>query len=148
CRGCRIPGRCSDLSDSWLTDFRWFHAKTQRPQRIAKEHQVCYTRGLRQGNMDAWFRIEKHGSISIFLSLFMRKSFLLLLPLILTFAAAANAQKATPTPPPTGDDTGGPTKVFEVRLPVTVSQKKQLITGMTRGDFAIFEDGVQQEITF
>src|SRR5436190_1802953 len=78
----------------------------------------------------------------------MRKSFLLLLPLILTFAAAANAQKATPTPPPTGDDTGGPTKVFEVRLPVTVSQKKQLITGMTRGDFAIFEDGVQQEITF
>ena len=78
----------------------------------------------------------------------MRKSFLLLLPLILTFAAAANAQKTTPTPPPTGDDTGGPTKVFEVRLPVTVSQKKQLITGMTRGDFAIFEDGVQQEITF
>jgi VWFA-related protein len=56
----------------------------------------------------------------------------------------------TPTPRPTPpDDTVGPTKVFEVRLPVTVTQgKKTLISGLTRGDFAIFEDGVQQEITF
>lgn len=43
----------------------------------------------------------------------------------------------------------GATKVFEVRLPVTVTQgKKTLISGLTRGDFAIFEDGVQQEVTF
>lgn len=77
----------------------------------------------------------------------MRKKFLFVLPLLLLSAAAANAQKATPTPPP-GEDAGGPTKVFEVRLPVTVTQKKQLITGLTRGDFAVFEDGVQQDITF
>lgn len=52
----------------------------------------------------------------------------------------------TPTPP---EDTGGVTKVFEVRLPVTVTQgKKTLISGLARGDFAIFEDGVQQEVTF
>jgi Ca-activated chloride channel homolog len=63
------------------------------------------------------------------------------------FAASVFAQKATPTPPVSSDDTG-PTKVFEVRLPVTVSQKKDLINGLTRGDFQIFEDGVQQEITF
>ncbi len=48
------------------------------------------------------------------------------------FATAVYAQKPTPTP-----DETGPTKVFEVRLPVT-----------TRGDFQVFEDGVQQEVTF
>ena len=41
-----------------------------------------------------------------------------------------------------------PSRTFEVRLPVTVTQKKELITGLTRGDFAVFEDGVQQEVTF
>ena len=78
----------------------------------------------------------------------MRKffgSYLLILPLF--FAAAVCAQRPTPTPP-TGDETGGPTKVFEVRLPVTVTQKKQLITGLTRGDFEVYEDGVRQDITF
>ena len=62
-------------------------------------------------------------------------------------AASAIAQKPTPTP---GDDTGA-TKVFEVRLPVTVTtddKKKDLVKGMTRGDFLVFEDGVQQELTF
>ena len=74
-------------------------------------------------------------------------SFTLIL-LSLALAAAVSAQKPTPTPtPPVTDDTG-PTKVFEVRLPVTVTQKKNLITGLTRGDFLVFEDGVQQEITF
>ena len=66
--------------------------------------------------------------------------------LLLACAGGSSAQKPTPTPP-VSDDTG-PTKVFEVRLPVTVTQKKNLIGGLTRGDFAIFEDGVQQEITF
>ncbi len=56
-----------------------------------------------------------------------------------------SAQTATPTP--MVDDTGA-TKVFEVRLPVTVTQKKNLISGLSRGDFLIFEDGVQQEVTF
>ncbi|MBK8465536.1 MAG: VWA domain-containing protein [Chloracidobacterium sp.] len=65
----------------------------------------------------------------------------------LVFATAVFAQKATPTPPVPSDDTGA-TKVFEVRLPVTVTQKKNLISGLTRGDFQIFEDGVQQEVTF
>jgi len=34
-----------------------------------------------------------------------------------------------------------------VRLPVTVTLKKELVTGLSRGDFVVFEDGVQQEIT-
>jgi VWFA-related protein len=66
--------------------------------------------------------------------------------LSVVFAAAVSAQKPTPTP-----DETGPTKVFEVRLPVTVtaySKKKELISGLTRSDFAVFEDGVQQEVTF
>ena len=41
-----------------------------------------------------------------------------------------------------------PSRTFEVRLPVTVTQKKNLVTGLQRGDFAIFEDGTQQEVTF
>ena len=41
-----------------------------------------------------------------------------------------------------------PSRTFEVRLPVTVTQKKNLVTGLQRGDFAIFEDGMQQEVTF
>jgi Ca-activated chloride channel homolog len=41
-----------------------------------------------------------------------------------------------------------PSRTFEVRLPVTVTQKKDLVAGLTRGDFAVFEDGVQQEVTF
>lgn len=64
---------------------------------------------------------------------------------IFAFASAAFAQTPTPTPPV--DDTGA-VKTFEVRLPVTVTQKKELITGLTRGDFAVFEDGVEQEVTF
>ena len=59
-------------------------------------------------------------------------------------AAAIAAQEPTATPP---DDTGQ-VKTFEVRLPVTVTHKKDLVTGLQRGDFAVFEDGVQQEITF
>ena len=66
--------------------------------------------------------------------------------LSLVFATSVSAQKPTPTPTP--EDTGA-TKVFEVRLPVTVTQKKNLITtGLSRGDFLVFEDGVQQEVTF
>ena len=67
---------------------------------------------------------------------------------LLTFAGAALAQTPAPTAtPPISDDT--PTKVFEVRLPVTVTEKKKtLITGLTRGDFQILEDGVPQEVTF
>src|SRR5258706_768821 len=62
------------------------------------------------------------------------------------FATAVYAEKPTPTP-----DETGPTKVFEVRLPVTVTadnKKKELVAGLTRGDFQVFEDGLPQEVTF
>ncbi len=65
-----------------------------------------------------------------------------------SLAIAAQTPRTSPTPPP--EDTGA-VKTFEVRLPVTVSDKKSkknLITGLTRGDFSVFEDGVQQEVTF
>ncbi len=58
-----------------------------------------------------------------------------ILAFVLSGVVAASAQ----------DD---PSRTFEVRLPVTVTQKKELVTGLTRGDFAVFEDGVQQEVTF
>jgi Ca-activated chloride channel homolog len=70
--------------------------------------------------------------------------------IIFVSALAVSAQKpqTNPTPPAVrGDD--DPVKTFEVRLPVTVTgKKKSLISGLTRGDFAVFEDGVQQEVTF
>ncbi len=59
---------------------------------------------------------------------------------------SALAQQPAATPPP--DDPGGQVKIFEVRLPVTVSNKKALVTGLSKGDFQIYEDGVLQEITF
>lgn len=58
-------------------------------------------------------------------------------------AIPAFAQTPTPTP-----EDGGAVKTFEVRLPVTVLQKKALVSGLTRGDFEVYEDGVKQEITF
>jgi VWFA-related protein len=67
--------------------------------------------------------------------------------ILLLSAASAFAQKPTPTPPP-GDETGGQVKTFEVRLPVTVTRGKDLIGGLAKDDFAVFEDGVQQEVTF
>ena len=68
-----------------------------------------------------------------------------------SFSLSAATQTPQPRPtPPISDDTGA-VKTFEVRLPVTVTDKKKkknLIAGLTRGDFAVFEDGVQQEVTF
>ena len=60
------------------------------------------------------------------------------------FVSEIGAQTPTPTPP----DSGGQVKTFEVRLSVTVTQKKLLISGLGRNDFQIFEDGVPQEVTF
>jgi Ca-activated chloride channel family protein len=63
-------------------------------------------------------------------------------------SALAQTPRTSPTPPVAGDDTGV-SKTFEVRLPVTVTEKKKaLVSGLQRGDFAVFEDGVQQEVTF
>lgn len=64
---------------------------------------------------------------------------------ICALASGVAAQTPTPTPPPT--DNGGQVKTFEVRLPVTVLQKKLLVSGLGRGDFQVFEDGVIQEVT-
>ncbi|HMO79792.1 MAG TPA: VWA domain-containing protein [Pyrinomonadaceae bacterium] len=54
------------------------------------------------------------------------------------------AQVPTATPPEPADAV----RTFEVRLPVTVTHRRDLVSGLQRGDFAVFEDGVQQEITF
>lgn len=79
----------------------------------------------------------------------MKKSFGSLIFIFAIFALCSVSRAQTPTPTP--DD--GPIKTFEVRLPVTVTnregkEKDKLVAGMLRGDFAIFEDGVQQEVTF
>ncbi|MGI8639036.1 MAG: VWA domain-containing protein [Pyrinomonadaceae bacterium] len=83
----------------------------------------------------------------------MRKlfHFVFFTALFFTFSLAVSAQtpRVSPTPPP--DNDLGQIKTFEVRLPVTVSdrkKKKGLITGLSRGDFSVFEDGVRQEVTF
>ncbi len=69
--------------------------------------------------------------------------------LVLIFLATAiAAQTPAPTPTP-NNDTIDTSKTFEVRLPVTITEKKKaLVSGLQRGDFAVFEDGVQQEVTF
>jgi Ca-activated chloride channel homolog len=77
-------------------------------------------------------------------NLFRFSFFVLALTLL---AVSLRAQTPTPTPP-TGDDNAGTVKTFEVRLPVTVLQKKALVSGLTKGDFEVYEDGVKQDITF
>jgi Ca-activated chloride channel homolog len=70
------------------------------------------------------------------------------------------SQVETPTPTPTPEvaptpkvktptEDNGQVKSFEVRLPVTVlGKKKELITGLSKNDFEIYEDGIKQEVTF
>lgn len=65
------------------------------------------------------------------------------------FSLSITAQTPQSTPPISNDT--GAVQTFEVRLPVTVIEKKRkknLVSGLTRGDFSVFEDGVQQEVTF
>lgn len=66
---------------------------------------------------------------------------------LFALASVSQAQTPRPTPPPADDDAGA-LKTFEVRLPVTVTLDKALVPGLTRNDFLVFEDGVQQEVTF
>jgi Ca-activated chloride channel family protein len=76
---------------------------------------------------------------------FMNRSFALLTAVFAFLAAGISvaAQVPTATPPDTGQ-----IKTIEVRLPVTVTaKKKELVTGLTRDDFDIYEDGVKQEVT-
>ena len=74
-------------------------------------------------------------------------SFLAAAAISLCLGTAAAAQKPTPTPPPDRDDNPGQIKTFEVRLPVTVLLKKELVPGMRQSDFQVLEDGVPQEVT-
>jgi Ca-activated chloride channel family protein len=71
--------------------------------------------------------------------------------IVFVFALGIFAQTPTPrpTPTPNAESGEGPVKTVEVRLPVTVTQKKKnLVSGMTKNDFLVFEDGIQQEVTF
>jgi Ca-activated chloride channel family protein len=81
----------------------------------------------------------------------MKRSFILftisLFAVICGSSSGLSAQTASPTATPPPDDPGA-TKVFEVRLPVTVTEKKKLVSGLGRNDFIILEDGVPQEVTF
>ncbi len=75
-------------------------------------------------------------------------SFIYFQLVLLLTASAIGAQTPTPTPPP-NNDTIDTSKTFEVRLPVTITEKKKaLVSGLSRSDFAVFEDGVQQQVTF
>ncbi len=90
--------------------------------------------------------------------LFVQFTFLFIVP-------AVQAQTPTPTPTPAIEDTS---KTFEVRLPVTVKDKKKELVScleskdtkdtkdkkkvsvqcFTKNDFIVLEDGIPQEITF
>lgn len=71
--------------------------------------------------------------------------FPMLIAVLFSFGIQTSAQTAQPTPP----DDGEAVKTFEVRLPVTVTRKKnELVSGLNRGDFIVIEDGVEQEVTF
>jgi VWFA-related protein len=77
----------------------------------------------------------------------VRLFFILSLFIVSCLAAAAQTPTPTPTPKVTGE--GGVIKTVEVRLPVTVKDKKKnLVTGLTRSDFIVLEDGVPQEVTY
>ena len=89
--------------------------------------------------------VDTNSGISNMKNTFRYISFIFVF-VFLALTVSAQTPRTSPTPPAV-DDTGV-SKTFEVRLPVTVLQKKSLVTGLTRGDFAIFEDGVQQEVTF
>lgn len=69
-----------------------------------------------------------------------------------TFSLSAAAQTANgpvvprPTPTPAIEDV---IKVFEVRLPVVVKNKKgENVAGLTKDDFVVLEDKIPQEVTF
>jgi len=67
----------------------------------------------------------------------------------LFLAAAVFAQTPVPTPTPNQNEVVDTSKTFEVRLPVTVlGKKKSLVSGLQKGDFSVFEDGIPQEVTF
>jgi Ca-activated chloride channel family protein len=82
---------------------------------------------------------------------FMKKLFgLFSLIFILSGLAFAQNPQSSPTPPVRRDsDIIAAPDVFEVRLPITVlDKKKKPVQGLTKNDFQILENGRPQEITF
>lgn len=73
-----------------------------------------------------------------------------LFSLIFVLSGSAFAQTPQPTPPARRDsDIIAAPDVFEVRLPITVlDKKKQPVQGLSKNDFQIFENGKLQEVTF
>lgn len=62
-------------------------------------------------------------------------------------ALSVSAQKPSPSPTPFPDDQTVRIPIRRVRLPITVTDKKgNFVPGLTREDFAILEDKVQQTI--
>lgn len=79
----------------------------------------------------------------------MKKSFWLtnLLVIFAIFTLTVAAQTPRPTPPP--QDTDDVVKTIEVRLPITVTDKKKnLVQGLNKNDFIVLEDGIPQDVTF
>lgn len=75
-------------------------------------------------------------------------TFVLLLAIFGLMAVPGGLGQAPVTAPTPPDDVGQ-TRTFEVRLPVTVTEKKdKLVSGLNRNDFIVLEDGVEQEVTF
>lgn len=75
--------------------------------------------------------------------------FLLFQLLVATCALFALGQTPSPTPTPAPNRNEDVSKTFEVRLPVTVlDKKKKLVSGFGRSDFIVLEDGVLQDVTY
>jgi Ca-activated chloride channel homolog len=76
----------------------------------------------------------------------------LLFIVILIFSVSAFAQTPTPTPKVKTTEDNSQVKSFEVRLPVTIKNKKKVVVNkelaLSKKDFEIYEDGVKQEVTF
>ncbi len=71
------------------------------------------------------------------------------LGLLVFSSLTVSAQTPSPSPTPRVSGDSGAIKTVEVRLPVRVQDKKKnLVTGLKRGDFTVLEDGVPQEVTF
>lgn len=74
---------------------------------------------------------------------------LLLLACMALFAGSVTAQQSKPSPAPTppSDQDSITTFIRRVRLPITVVDKKgQFVPGLTKADFVVLEDKVQQQI--
>ena len=139
--------RNSWVQSLWPTEFKHDFGYRDSAFRIKTPFDILVR--CRHGQQSTAARHRKLACFAKFLKIMNRFLRLDHFPLLLAFclfAGVAQAQTPRPTPPP--DDAPGQLKTFEVRLPVTVTLKKELVTGMNRNDFAVFEDGVQQEVTF